>query len=91
MTKLTYRIWDINQVRDLFNEVESGVVERALFTNWERTEDAEDPALMDDPMTALQAAKSMANHPERLGIPTSSSTMIVGEGDGRQTREFELQ
>lgn len=51
-----------------------------------------DPYAEDDPIAALRAAEKRAGNMSRSeSIPKVRSSVVIGEGEGRSTREFELQ
>ncbi|KXJ12991.1 hypothetical protein AC249_AIPGENE16777 [Exaiptasia diaphana] len=86
--KITYKTFDVDHVVDFASEQNMHALKlKTAFVNNTETENDQVP---ENPMAALQFAKSTANSFSHA-YPTSRSEIIVEEGEGRATREFELQ
>jgi len=91
--RVSYRIYDEDLFINLLNEqTEVVVCLNAAYTVDHRLVEC-DIYEEDDPLVALEAARHRA-HISR-GVPQAKpktrSSIIIGEGEGRRSREFEVQ
>lgn len=93
--RYSYKIMDEEKVREFLEEQSVVPLEMtAAFAGTQRVPLDEDMCSIQDPLAALEAAKRRAHQPKvdrRHITVTSRSSLVIGEGSGRNTREFELQ
>lgn len=91
--RYTYKIFDEDVFVSLFDEQKDIPLQmNAAFSNSGILIE-NDPYDEDDPLEALKAARERGRH-SRYSLPAKPklrSSIVIGEGEGRRTREFEVQ
>lgn len=92
--RYSYKLYEIESQEELLSEQQEMAFKKSVaFIGEEQTRPFEslNKDRPFDPRAALEAAKQSASLSKARKGPTSRSSIIVGEGKGRQTRELEIQ
>ncbi|XP_031553517.1 uncharacterized protein LOC116290588 [Actinia tenebrosa] len=90
--RFSYKFFDEQPIIELFHEQSDVVLQlKAAYTNAGELV-TNDPYDLDDPREALRAAKRRAGEMKsKKAQPNVRSSLTICQGEGRATREFELQ
>lgn len=91
--RFSYRIYDEELVLEMLNEQTAVPIKMEAAYTESGQLFAHASLETRDPVADLQAARKRARNPRGAGIsmPKILSTVVIGLGEGRRTREFEIQ
>ena len=86
--KITYRLFDINIFKKALQK--QTILPLKEQVHWSGNCELNEPFPKADPREALASAKSRAHRQGSRSRITAQSNLVVGHGEGRATREFNL-
>ena len=91
--KISYKVYDINAVKNELDEQRDlKLRETAAFRHFVEIDDKDSISekLSMKEKIARMKASSKIGYVERIQVPTSRSSLVISDGEGRCTREMEM-
>lgn len=86
--RISYKIFDVDGFLEVLDEGKVDFQQEVLFTGYNHVENETTPLSAEE---EIQRAKQMAHAPAtKRKRPSSKTSLIVGYGEGRATRELEV-
>lgn len=90
--RYSYKIYDERVAIELLQEQKEVTVNLHAAFNEHNKLVFDDPYAIDDPLVALEAAERRTSQPRDTSLrPKVRSSIIIEKGEGRSSREFEIQ